>query len=116
MAETRPAGCPPWCTRAHTSVLPGVHSVIVGGYGLSAAETQVTVEQIEPAEPTLNVWALLRGEGDSGNVKLSARDARVLARALDRVPPGEVADFVRALTDAAAVLDSQAGGDTAVTS
>ena len=118
--NTARPGCPAWCTRVHSpkNRIAAYHEVIVRGFGYAECDSQVTVEQFDPDEPAINVWALVHSDGTRdelpNSVKLSARDARLLARTLDRVPPAELADLVRALNDAAALLGDQ--GDEAVTS
>jgi hypothetical protein len=114
MSESRTTGCPPWCTYTHRTDRPRwFHEGVLAGFGRSGCEAQIAVEQFTreglPEESTLRVWAIALdgGPGESRSVSLSAGDARVLADALAKVPPAELPDFVRTLTEAAALLDDQ---------
>jgi hypothetical protein len=104
--------CPPWCTYTHRPDRPPwFHDGVLAGFGRSGCEAQIAVEQFTreglPEEPALRLWAIALdgGPGESRSMSLSAGDARALADVLAKVPPGELADFVRALNDAAALLD-----------
>jgi hypothetical protein len=104
MAESRPAGCPPWCTARFDH---NVHE----GLLLEMTGVAVTVNEGSATQPTLNVWdqtGILAGAPGSRHVRLGADEARLLARVLGRIESWEdMTRFTRALNEAAALLDDQ---------